>query len=302
MKRFGLRRTIILLLLTLLGSRETSLYGWNDTGHKAIMLVAYQRLTPRVRQRVDQLLAKHPDYAKWVEGVPVERRSRAALLAASVWPDSLRQDPRFHDTDAPATPPIPGLPEGAQARHNEWHSIYQPFSTDGTPTVPAREPNALIQLKALDGIGRMPEPMQVYLLPWLLHLVADVHNPIHTMNRFTAEFPKGDRVGLDLHIQDGTLHLFWDALIGTDSSDRSLDEIAAKIQRESKPAVLDVNPERWVNEGFSLRGQVYDFSGPGTEQKPAVLTEAYSAEAHKIAFQRAVLASYRLAEFLNTRF
>src|SRR5947209_17575134 len=72
-------------------------YAWNGTGHKTIALIAYERLTPAARQRVDQILAKHPDYPNWIVGVPAADRGRAAFLAAATWPDAIRSDPRFHD-------------------------------------------------------------------------------------------------------------------------------------------------------------------------------------------------------------
>ena len=49
-------------------------YAWNGTGHKAIALVAYQHLTPTAKQRVDEILAKHPDYMKWSVGVSAADR------------------------------------------------------------------------------------------------------------------------------------------------------------------------------------------------------------------------------------
>ena len=83
-----------LALLILLGWSRTG-YAWNSTGHKAIALIAYERLTPVTKQRVDQLLARHPDYPKWIAGITTADRGRAAFLAASVWPDTIRSDPRF---------------------------------------------------------------------------------------------------------------------------------------------------------------------------------------------------------------
>ena len=54
--------------------------GWNATGHKAISLIAYGQLLPATRAKVDQLLAQHPDYSKWIAGVPTADRGRAAFL------------------------------------------------------------------------------------------------------------------------------------------------------------------------------------------------------------------------------
>jgi len=289
-------------ILVLVVSIAEPVRAWNGTGHKAISLLAYNHLLPEVRQRVDSLLAKHPDYAKWTAGVPAGERGRAAFLAASVWPDMIRSDPRFYNENQPATPPIPGLPDGAQIRHGEWHYIDTPFSMDGTPTVPAAESNALRELTEFEAIGGMSEPMQVYLMPWILHIIEDVHQPLHTMMRFTARDPGGDQGGNRVRLQDGSnLHSYWDGQLGRDDSD--LDQLAATIEkRNPRPQVVDMKPEHWISDGFAARQQVYGFTGAGTTEDPAVIPDEYARQAGTLAFQRAALAGYRLAEFLNTHF
>src|SRR5947199_7543022 len=89
---FSMKRWILALFLTW----TATAYAWNGTGHKAIALIAYERLTPTAKQRVDQILAKHPDYPKWIAFVSAADRGRAAFLSAATWPDAIRSDPRFH--------------------------------------------------------------------------------------------------------------------------------------------------------------------------------------------------------------
>src|SRR5881296_3082581 len=90
---FPMKRFVVFLFLVW----NTAAYAWNGTGHKAIALIAYERLTPAARQRADQILAKHPDYPKWIADVSGADRGRAAFLAAATWPDAIRSDPRFHN-------------------------------------------------------------------------------------------------------------------------------------------------------------------------------------------------------------
>src|ERR1051326_8710466 len=131
------RMFLIPLVIAVLVITPAPVLAWNGTGHRAIALIAYENLTAVARQRINSLLAKHPDYQKWTDGLPARQRGSAAFLAASIWPDQIRSDPRFHDDNRAATPPIPGLPEGAQARHAGWHFINVPASIDGTPPRPA---------------------------------------------------------------------------------------------------------------------------------------------------------------------
>jgi len=225
----------LLLILALTAGTTSSIHGWSATGHKAISVLVYQRLNPATRERIDSLLAKHPDYPKWIEDIPDQERGRAAFLAASVWPDVIRNDPRFYAMDKTPTPPIPGLPEGAQANHSEWHYIDTPFSTDRTPILPPRESNALMELKNVQSVEKMPEQMQVYLLPWILHITEDIHQPLHTMMRFTANDPKGDQGGNTVRIKDGSnLHSYWDGRLGNGNTDQLLN--AQSIEKQNPTA------------------------------------------------------------------
>jgi hypothetical protein len=91
--------------------------------------------------------------------------------------------------------------------------------------------------------------------------------------------------------------------LGNDTSDGFLDELVETVHLQMQGmANSDMNPEHWVNEGFTLRLQVYAFSGAGTAQDSAVFSDEYSVQARKIALQRAALAGYRLSEFLNNHF
>lgn len=296
-----LRKSLVLLLLLLVAS---PLGAWNNTGHKVIALIAYLQMTPAARQQVDALLATHPEYSKWTEGVPERERGARALMAASVWPDAIQADPRFHDDNQPATAPIPGLPPGAQARHSGWHFINMPFSTDGTPTVPAAKPSVLTQLQEFQSLGTQPDRVKVYLLPWLIHLIGDVHEPLHTTQWFSKDFPQGDRGGNRVMLSDGqNLHSYWDSRFGSDDGLRFVVELAVAIQARSPiPQELKMDPEQWVNESFALRDKVYSFTGSGTTQNPAVLSADYHVTARSIAIERVALAAYRLAEFLNQTF
>src|SRR5579862_2942836 len=80
----------------------TPAWAWDATGHRTVALIAYQRLTPKARARVDQLIREHPDYASiFAKGAPNDPalRARDAFITAATWPDILYGDPRFYDAD-----------------------------------------------------------------------------------------------------------------------------------------------------------------------------------------------------------
>jgi hypothetical protein len=288
---------ILILLLVTVPSRA-----WNATGHKAIALIAYNQLAPATRARVDQILSKHPDYPKWIAGAAASDRGRAAVLAASVWPDTIRNDPRFHDDSRTPTSNIPGLPPGSQARHGGWHYTNLPFSPDGTKNQTPAEVNIVTKLREFEALGSMTDLEKTYILPWLLHLIGDIHQPLHTTARFDRLRPNGDRGGNAITMKSGNLHSYWDSRIGTSETDRFLNQLVATIQgRHPKPGTIGMNPDQWAREGFELRVHVYGFTGDGTEKSPALMSDSYSVKARETAYSRAALAGYRLAEFLNQR-
>ena len=52
-----------------------------------------------------------------------------------------------------------------------------------------------------------------------LHFVADVHQPLHALSRYTKEHPDGDKGGntlkLKYHLSVSNLHSLWDTAVYT---------------------------------------------------------------------------------------
>ena len=189
------------LLCVALAIAPSALFAWNHVGHKAVAGMAYDRLSGKARAKVDALIANHPDYQSWLSTAPSEdakQRARHAFIQSAYWPDTLRGDLRFYDEsrrDQPPTPVLPGFSD--MRRHTNWHYINIAFSPDGTPFPQPPAVNALAQINTILGvIGTDPPPAPgsvsseqdpTYLLPWLLHLVGDVHNPMHCTSRWKKD-------------------------------------------------------------------------------------------------------------------
>jgi hypothetical protein len=45
------------------GMLSTAAHAWNNAGHMTVVYIAYQKLTPATRSRVDALLQKNPTYS-----------------------------------------------------------------------------------------------------------------------------------------------------------------------------------------------------------------------------------------------
>jgi len=75
-------------------------YGWNSRGHMMVAAVAYQKLTPQAKARVDALLLLNPDRVHWFDLIPdgtsVARTNMMLFMIAATWPDRIKSDPDYH--------------------------------------------------------------------------------------------------------------------------------------------------------------------------------------------------------------
>ena len=111
-----------------------------------------------------------------------------------------------------------------------WHYINFPFKPEGQPlSVQTREPESVNILTALAENERAAKnendaERRAIALAWLFHLVGDIHQPLHTAQLFTVEYPKGDRGGNEICLrvtqagQPMDLHRFWDGVITSSSN------------------------------------------------------------------------------------
>jgi S1/P1 Nuclease len=301
---------------------------WDATGHRAMAAIAYDRLRPATRARVDDVLRAHPDIAVLGEGVDVSTPAgiREVFLRASVWPDRIRNDPRFYqetDPNAQPTPLLPGYP--TMARREGWHYLTRSFSTDGTPTITLSEPNIAAVFPSLaESLGdkALATSLRAYSLSWIIHIVGDLHNPLHGTSRSAIAQPQGDAGGNRVWVQlpgferdSINLHAVWDGWVGRASRDLPIDEVAAGLARdlplaEGQPddalavpqgALLAATVRGWADESAVLaRYVVYDLP-PRTGSAPVVLTDAYVTMSTRIARQRLALSAFRLAAVIEAQ-
>ena len=308
---------LLAALLSFLFNLAPPAAAWNSTGHRLIAAIAYDRLNPKTRARVDALIRQHPDYEKlFLHDAPADpiARARAAFIAAAVWPDQIKGDPRFFDETRPNASPtqlLPGFPD--MARHTTWHYYDTPYTPDGAEAEPQKPPSALSELdRIIPIIGTKSDvpptsaSNPTYLLPWLEHIEGDVHQPLHCVSRFLKSMPKGDAGGNFVYLTGPTrnLHSLWDGAAGRDDSEAYAVKYIAEATAAHPPAHhQEKKPERWIHEGFELAvTDVYTFGlETGTREHPITLPPGYEANAAKVAQQRIAIAGYRLAAVLNEK-
>lgn len=292
------RRCLTTLLVLGLSLPGTSI-AWNGAGHRLIAVMAWQHMQPATREWVSSQLARHPDAARWQEKGRQSGRENAAVdlfAEAATWPDDIRQDPRFHDeTGERATPPVPGLPE--TARRKRWHYV----DLDAQGRVVAGE----LDTRILDLTARLrstaentPESLILpWALPWLVHLVGDVHQPLHVGkhgdeggNLYEVEFENRPRKPF------GNLHQFWDDLPGPSGlRGQRLHEKAAWLLA-NYPRPRPSAAASWRDETHQLLAQAYP-----TRQGSLLplIDPAFTTASRQLAEQQLVKAGWRLAALLD---
>jgi len=286
---------------------------WWDEGHMQVAAVAYDRLTPAVREKVDFLIKLNPEYPSWVAGHPPRKAAQYAFVRAAVWADDIK-DPALEYTDDKPTGPNAARNIGYYDNfmHQYWHFKDVGFSTDGTPVEDADAVNALTQIRVLTaGLAHQgsPDNVRSYDLVWLLHLVGDAHQPLHATARFSHRFPHGDRGGNEERVIPATgetikLHAYWDRLLGSYSTPEGAIQDAL-IGRDTKlpdpdPALaMKADPGDWFTESEKLAEEFAYAESVKSGAEPYMLDRQYESNARNIARQQAALAGARLANLIN---
>lgn len=310
-----LRQLIAITLCLVLFSATSQ--AWFGFGHMAVAYVAYQKLTPEKKVRVAQLLKKNPYYkTKWQAlipaGTPADQRDLMLFMIAATWPDQIKSDPAYNIPDGTSggnTPPSDGSAwlnqgYGDLHRHKYWHFIDTPFTQDGTtPLAAIPSPNAETEIAVFRQTltSNSSDKLKSYDLVWLLHLVGDVHQPLHSSTRVSAADRQGDNGGNNVKLTDPSkeLHAFWDGLPGDSSKVADVIAYAQTLAAADPILVQKTDASDWIKESFDI-AQTSVYSDPiGTSDGPFTITPEYRTKAQKIANERVALAGERLANLIN---
>ncbi|PZV34451.1 hypothetical protein B5V02_32275 [Mesorhizobium kowhaii] len=85
-------------VLSLILSSAPALAWW-DGGHMQVAAVAYSKLTPQPKAKVDALIKLNPDYPSWIAGVPDDKKAQYAFVHAAVWADDIKDSAHGYTKD-----------------------------------------------------------------------------------------------------------------------------------------------------------------------------------------------------------
>ena len=312
-----MQRTLILAVFLAFLSVNTQ--AWDDVGHKISAYIAWQRMTPTTRENVVRILRSAPEdsmlgaYYQNYGATPEAQRKKEFFMFTATWADVVRDrvfenrykkyhksnwhyDDTFWRQTGNGAEPLSGFEEGGQA---------VPRLVEFDKTI--RDSGASDKEKAI-------------AIAWIMHLIGDLHQPLHTSARVTDLEPKGDQGGNLFHLTpQGTprerqtnLHWFWDSIVVRHAppkqgefAERDYIEPAAQRMMKRHPFAslqsgLKIGDFRALQqESFAYNPTVVFSSDLVRYQMPS---PRYRRNAFDLAERQLALAGYRMGELFNSVF
>jgi hypothetical protein len=298
---------------------------WHDRGHREIAYIAWNAMGAAQRTEIANVLRAHPRFdddfgarlppasASW----SAESIDRWLLGQAATWPDLIQT-----------------LDDGTRRQYNRsrWHyinlvvwltdadehaldsSLEHNRETDFSAPLD-RSMNVVQALKGNLAIwhdGSASDADRAIALCWILHLAADLHQPLHSVALFSQVlFPTGDRGGNDIDVHWGdevrNLHAVWDGL-PTDMADLSP---SARTRRSIEADIVDEAAiDEWLYHHArladmfvytdALKDQLTDAANDGNV-RPVKLNHEYLVAARSISKRQVNLAGHRIEALLRHR-
>lgn len=299
------------LLLFIFSLPLSECVAWSRTGHMVIAAMAYRTLPAELQESYTELLTHHPDYAAWKSDydkleVDIEL-GEYLFMQASFWPDVIRRAgsiydyPTWHYTNLPLRP---GVFSG------EITEIESTLTPENDVVFGFNESVRTVQNSSL------PMEQRAAHLSWILHLVGDVHQPLHTVALVSEIYPEGDRGGNLFFVRPTeesrgvNLHAFWDSLLGRSDQVRNARNETTRLLHGTEASYRPPEGDTtrigdWTLEGRALaieyvyvRGTVGSALEENKEQAP-LLPSDYARIAKGVAEQQAIKAGIRLARILG---
>ncbi len=300
-----IRVILATLLLGVVGL--PSAHAWDALGHMIVSQIAYDNLTPAAKTAFDKRLA---DFNR-------RNKTEYPPMVTGTYMDDIRDETR---------------------EYNAWHYINLPPTREGLPLPPATEENVLWAIKKcvaiLEGKSTDSKLDRDEAMVFLVHLVGDVHQPLHTTSLNddrggnSVKVPNLKDPALAIFNSSGNLHWFWDMGYRAETNEAGevvaafeaplysrsapvaghlkaadlVREKATEFEKKYPAATLGepATPEEWVAESHEIG---FDFGygklPGGPNSNPVELDAAYVTPAREIAEKRVTLAGYRLANLLN---
>ena len=327
-------RLSVLVAVLVFSSFSQSVSAWDHPGHMTTAVIAFseiERARPDLIEKIGLLILKHPDPAPfWVatEDAKGEERVRRMFIEAARWPD----DAKWTIHDRPT-----------------WHSARWAIIADDAPP----DAKALAKARGAKPVGNAIEALvlnaavlsnpeskpdeRALALGWLMHIVGDIHQPLHVSDLFSKTFPTGNAAGTMAYVWDPLrdsampLHILWDSnamrstklenidIYAQEIFDKyprsSLSELTAyegpgafeKWARESHQVAIDwafdlattPDPNQDANPDQLIANMVkYILEGTSPVEEAPAVPDDYWEKVQEVVPRRLALAGYRIADII----
>jgi len=240
---------------------------WGVQGHRIVGQIAESYLTPKAKQAIQQILGNE------------------SIAMASNWADLIKSDSSYsyltpmHYID---------LPDGLS-----YIQLKEYLSKDTAANV-YTELNFLIkQLKSTI----LPKEKQIMYLRLLIHLVGDIHQPMHVSR---AADEGGNKIRLMWFREPTNLHAVWDEKL-IDFQQLSYTEYAAAINFSTlaeRQSLQKAPVSQWLYESNQIAEKLYS----EIDQNEQKLSYRYNYDHIAILNNQLLKAGIRLAGLLNEIF
>ena len=268
-------------------------------------LIAYDLLAardPAAIAAVDALMVHHPDRARFdatLEGLDGAARERRLFALIARWPDDIR---------------------ATRYNHRHWHHELRVVAgwTAFSGLRVGEADHAVLHSMALLRDTKADPGRRAIALCWLVHVVGDMHQPLHAGHLMNARFPLSDFAGTHGWVRPArdaapeTLHHFWDTAADRPGDEKAgAEALALTIESDLPPdpggtGDFKADYRGWVRESEQLaattayREAALDESHR-SEDAP-MLSPGYVADARAVSVRRLGQAGMRLADLLAALF
>lgn len=252
-----------LTVLIVLVASTPSLRAWDHPGHMTSAAIAFaeiEKQRPELIEKIGALLLAHPDMAPfWVASGDARGKERARLMfiEAARWPDDAKWTPEDRPTwhsarwaivadDAPPEAQAAAEARGGKRRGQAIEAVVLAYAEVANPeSAPADRARAL---------------------SWMLHIMGDIHQPMHVSDLFSEQYPEGNPAATISYVADPLgettipLHMLWDSNIlrttDLESIDRNTQEFLQRYPRSSFPELAPPSGadvfEKWARESHQV--------------------------------------------------
>jgi hypothetical protein len=237
-------------------------WAWGPQGHEIVAQIALAELTPSARSHVARLLG-----------------AAAMMVHDANWADEVRDQRR--DT-------------------GRWHYVDIPLEAAGYDARrDCRDQDCVVaqidnDLRVLSN-RRASDAVRAEALRFLIHFVADVHQPLHAEDHNDRG---GNQVRVTIGRYHANLHRVWDSEVVNVLGPGSASAIEHSITPAQRKAWASGSPAGWADEAHAIaRDQIYP---PLEGRREVRLPRDYAVREAPVARLQLARAGVRLAWLLNT--